>query len=146
MGELKLGTVKGLSIYFKFNSSPSDEGASDNWETGMKYIGIASGLKKPPTGYVWAKFIGEDGAKGEDGRDGRDGVDGTNGKDGADGKNGADGKDAVVVAATASTPGIVKLGSAGGAATYEHSHGSFTLLTASLSGTTLTLSSENKTV
>ena len=145
MGEIKLGTVKGSSIFFKLNSTPSDQGASDHWETGMKYIGFASGLTKPQSGYIWAKFVGEDGADGANGQDGRDGIDGINGKDGTDGKNGADGKDAVVVAATASTPGIVKLGAAGGAATYEHSHGSITFLSAGLDGTTLTLTTESKT-
>ena len=74
MGEIKLGTVKGSSIFFKFNSTPSDQGASDHWETGMKYIGFASGLTKPQSGYIWAKFVGEDGADGVNGQDGRDGT------------------------------------------------------------------------
>lgn len=45
-----------------------------------------------------------------------------------------------------SQKGIVKLGAAGGAATYEHTHGTLQYLSGTLSGTTLTITSNSKTI
>lgn len=121
MGKILLGRVKGehgKNVFIKFNHKPEMEGATDYYQEGMKYMGIISSdsVEKPTDGYVWIKFVGDNG------------------------------KDAQVSAATEAVAGVVKLGAAGGAARHEHSHGSITFLTGTLSGTTLTLTEQTKDI
>ena len=121
MGKILLGKVKGdhgNNVFIKFNHKPEMEGATDDYQEGMKYIGIIStdSDTKPTDGYVWIKFVGDSG------------------------------RDAQVSAATDAVAGVVKLGAVGGAARYEHSHGSITFLTGTLSGTTLTLTEQTKDI
>ncbi len=87
MGKVSLGKVKGedgKNVFIKFNTSPSDTGASEIWQSGMTYIGFAftAGTTAPATGYRWAKFVGEKGDTGAIGQCGNDGTNGINGKDG----------------------------------------------------------------
>lgn len=75
MGKLVLGKVKGetgKSVHLKYNTQPTDEGAQDVWQTGMKYIGIAVTKSEtaPETGYTWVKFVGDNGEKGDKGEPG----------------------------------------------------------------------------
>ena len=99
MKEVSLGRIQGedgLNIYIKFNYKPEMDGATDQWQEGMEYIGLISSRsqEKPTEGYSWIKFVGNNNTK---------------------------------------------LGVVGGAAKYEHSHGTLTYLVGSLSGNTLTL-------
>lgn len=87
MGRISLGKVKGedgKNVFIKFNTSPSDAGASELWQSGMTYIGFAFavGTTAPATGYRWEKFVGENGATGQAGAPGRDGATGAKGADG----------------------------------------------------------------
>lgn len=72
------GEFNGKSIFVKYNTSPTDVGASDTWREGMNYIGlvISADTVAPSTGYSWAKFTGPTGATGLQGPAGRKGVDG----------------------------------------------------------------------
>lgn len=92
--QLTLGKVKGedgINIYHKYNLTPTDEGASDDFIASLhKYIGIIStkSKTKPIQGYTWMKFIGDNGLTGVSGKDGLNGANGVNGANGKDGKNG----------------------------------------------------------
>lgn len=57
------GEFNGKNLYIKYNTSPSDVGAAETWQEGMKYIGFAFSLSNaaPATGYKWARFVGEAG-------------------------------------------------------------------------------------
>lgn len=63
------GEFNGKSIFVKYNTSPTDVGASVTWQEGMNYIGfaISSDAVAPSTGYSWAKFTGPAGATGPQG-------------------------------------------------------------------------------
>ncbi len=87
MGRVSLGKVKGedgKNVFIKFNTSPSDTGASELWQSGMTYIGFAftAGTTAPATGYRWAKFVGENGVNGNPGKDGNAGSIGPQGDPG----------------------------------------------------------------
>jgi hypothetical protein len=70
MGQVDLGKVvgdDGASVYIKFNSTPSDANATDSWSSGQNYIGVITShsAAKPSVGYMWAKFVGSNGADGK---------------------------------------------------------------------------------
>lgn len=67
MAQINLGKVRGdngLSAYIKYNTVPTDAGATDTWSPGQRYLGVATSNTGAPTeGYVWSEFISDDVAK-----------------------------------------------------------------------------------
>ena len=53
----------GLNIYTKYNTKPSDDGATDEWLSGHSYMGVVTTALhiKPTTGYTWMRIKGETG-------------------------------------------------------------------------------------
>ena len=93
MGRISLGKVRGddgKSVFIKFNTVPSDSGASDTYSSSMQYMGIAlaTGNVAPSSGYRWVKFVGPQGSTGPQGAQGAVGPQGPKGDVGPQGPKG----------------------------------------------------------